>query len=289
MPLLSLAIPLVRSGAPLPFVLNPSDARAHRSEFAIEMGPIKNQMRPMSPTSPTSHAITGGVEPLRTKHFRQAVFDCQPVPIGTYFDNVLAELVTPQTASCVRQYESNAALRTALDEILSFHPQAASFSLKKHVETLSLPSLLRDEPEYAAGTLTALCYDVGAHSIEIGRIRFPQLERPGEAEFLFAGESELAFLHEGNPHAALIRNDHASILDFHYRAAGMEGHTSLPPVRNVNAGQDDMRLSDFTAHLARCRRHTDPGRSPSHGRHSREAPMRRSPLDRMQTGPCSIL
>lgn len=283
MPLLSFAIPMVRSGAPLPFASNPPESAVGRDDFIIDIGVIKNQIRPM-PLTP--HETKSPIERGHMEHFRKAMFECRPTPIGAYFDNVLAELVTPKASSCIPTYDTNAALRTALKEILSLHPDAGDFSLKQHIGTLSLPSLLRDGPEYTPGTLTALCHDVGAHSVAIGRIRFTSPETPGDRELHFAGESELAFLHEGNPHAATIQEDHASILEFHYRAAGMKGDAFLQGGHDVGAVKNIGQLSDFTAHLARCRQRTDLVRGT---RHRREAPTYWNPLDKMQTGPCVIL
>ncbi|MFJ2993926.1 hypothetical protein [Pandoraea sp. NPDC087047] len=220
--------------------------------MVIDIQEIKNQLH--SPLT-TSTDVKRPSEP-----FRNTAFECRPVPVSTYFDNVLAELITPQSDCAARQYASNAELRDALREMLTLHPQGREFSLKSHIESLSLPSLLHDEPDYLPGTLAALSLDIGAHAVKIGRIRFPEFEILGEAEFLFAGESELAFLHENNLHAPRIREDHASILAFHYRAAGMKGHTTLPPAGYVNAAQDETHLSDFTAQLARCRHRDNSGR-----------------------------
>ena len=260
-------------------ISNPQTTDTQQNEFIVDMQGIGN---PLHSTQFAASGVRQSVE-----HFQKAVFECRPVPVNTYFDNVLAELVTPTAACADRRYASNAQLRGALSEVLALHPQADELSLNARIKALGLPSLLRDEANYLPGSLTALCHDIGAHAVKIGRIDFPDVEVPGEAEFLFAGESELAFLHEHTPHAPRIREDHASILDFHYRAAGMTGHTSLPPAGYVNAAHDNTHLADFTAHLARCRQRTDLARS---DRASESRTRYFSPPDAMQTGPfCTLL
>lgn len=254
------------------------DARANRHEIAIDMENIENQPRARQPASSEAK--------LDVAHFRRATFKCHPVSVNDYFNHVLAELVTPQSECASRRYASNAELRKVLGDLLTFHPAAGTVSVNARIKEMGLPSLLRDEPDYLPGTLSALTYDVGSHSIDIGRFAFPALGATDEAAFLFAGESELAFLHEGNPHASRIREDHAQILGFHYRAAGMRGHTTLPPAGYAPATQDDTTLSDFTAQLARCRQRPDLGRSP---RSSDSRDIHHDPLDMMQNGPCSIL
>ncbi|CFB60307.1 hypothetical protein LMG16407_00346 [Pandoraea apista] len=274
MPLLALAIPFAQSSS----ASYESNPHTDRHEIAIDMEKIKNQ--------PLDSPSASLVAKLPEAHFRRTVFECHPIPVNKYFDNLLAELVTPQNECSARQYTSNAELRKALGDLMTFHPAAGSLSVEARIRAVGFPSLLRDEPEYLPGTLSALTFDIGAHSIEIGRFEFPQLNVPGEAEFLFAGESELAFLHEGNPNAPRIREEHAAILGFHYRAAGMRGHTTLPPAGYALAATDDTHLSDFTAQLARCRQRTDLGRLP------RSVDARNynwpNPLDTMQNGPCVI-
>ncbi len=274
MPFLSLAIPYAQLNA-ASHVSHDVAAPAVRHEIAIDMEKIENQ----------SYASPLVSKPQDT-HFRRAVFQCNPIPVNDYFDNALAELVTPQSQCGERRYATNADLRAALGEILAFHPGAGTLSIEARIKALSLPSLLRDHPDYLPGTLTALSYDVGAHSIDIGRFTFPEPDTVEEAAFLFAGESELAFLHEDNPHACRIREDHATILGFHYRAAGMRGHTTLPPAGYALAAKDDTTLSDFTAQLTRCRKRNDLVRAlrSTDGRNAQH-----NPLDLMQTGPCVIL
>ncbi|VVE44641.1 hypothetical protein [Pandoraea fibrosis] len=253
------------------------DARANRHEIAIDMERIENRPHARSPASTTSERLYA--------RLGRAAFTCRVIPVRDYFDNVLAELITPHNACGTGRYTSNAELRKALGELLTFHPEGTEVSVEARVKEMGLPSLLRDDPAYLPGTLTALSYDVGAHSVEIGRFAFPELDEGKEDALLFAGESELAFLHEGNPHAPLIREAHAAILGFHYRAAGMRGHTTLPPAGNTLAAKDDTTLADFTAQLARCRQRSDLGRSPR-----ASGPYRHhDPLDLMQSGPCVIL
>ena len=249
MPFPALIAPFVRSNP----VSYPQAAGPSRDEMIIDMQEIRNQLH-----SPLATSID---VKRPSEHSRNTALECRLVPVSTYFDNVLAELITPQSDCAARQYSSNAELREALREMLTLHPQGRGFSLESHIASLSLPSLLRDEPDYLPGTLAALSLDIGTHAVRIGRIRFPEFEILGEAEFLFAGESELAFLHENNLYAPRIRENHASILAFHYRAAGMKGHTALPPVGYVNAAQDETHLSDFTAQLARCRHRDNSGRA----------------------------
>ncbi|MDM8358661.1 hypothetical protein [Pandoraea communis] len=274
MPFLAIAIPYAQFN-PVSYEI---DARANRHEIVIDMENIANQPRASQPTSSEAK--------LDVAHFRRATFQCHPVPVNDYFDNVLAELVTPQSECGTRRYASNAELRKVLGELLTLHPAAGTISVDARIKAMGLPSLLRDDPEYLPGTLSALSYDVGAHSIDIGRFTFPALDTVDEAAFLFAGESELAFLHEGNPHASRIREDHAQILGFHYRAAGMRGQTTLPPAGYAPATQDETTLNDFTAQLARCRQRSDLGRSP---RSSDNRYTHHNPRDPMQNGPCSIL
>lgn len=215
----------------------------------------------------------------------RAAYTCRVIPVRDYFDSVLAELITPHSACGTGRFTSNAELRKALSELLTLHPEGSEVSVDTRVKEMGLPSLLLDDPAYLPGTLTALSYDVGAHSVEIGRFTFPELDEVQEAAFLFAGESELAYLHEGNPHAPRVRETYAAILGFHYRAAGMRGHTTLPPAGNTLAAKDDTTLADFTAQLARCRQRSDLGRLPR----SSDPHPRYDPLDLMQNGPCVIL
>ncbi|VVE88769.1 hypothetical protein PBR20603_02728 [Pandoraea bronchicola] len=274
MPSVSLAIPSAQSH-PVSYGVH---APADRHEIAIDMQQIRNQPHALPPES--------SVAKRQNAHFHRAVFQRNPIPINDYFVNVLAELVTPKSKCGARQFPNNAELRAALSEILTFHPAAGKLSIEAHIKSLGLPSLLRNEPKYVPGTLTALTYDVGAHSIDIGRFTFPELDSVQEAAFLFAGESELAFLHEGNPHASKVREDHATVLGFHYRAAGMRGHTTLPPAGYALSAQDETHLCDFTAQLARCRKRNDLGRSPRSAGARNATP---NPLDMMQNGPCVIL
>ncbi|VVE32309.1 hypothetical protein PAQ31011_03734 [Pandoraea aquatica] len=214
-------------------------------------------------------------------------FGCQPTPVDKYLANALAEFITPRGECAPRTFASNAALRAELAEMLALHPDGEGVSVAKRIEALGYPSLLRDDPTYLPGTLGAMRYDVGANAIRLGRFKLPETDPYSKAAaFRFAGECELAHLRQGDPVAPLVREDHASILDFHYRAAGMRGHTALPPTGYVNAGQDETHLSDFTAHLTRCRRLGRPARSIL-ASGSRVYPV--SPLDTMQTGPCVIL
>lgn len=92
--------------------------------------------------------------------------------------------------------------------------------------------------------------------------------------------------YEIDAHASLIRNDHSAILAFHYRAAGMRGHTTLPPDGYALAIQDDTTLCDFTSQVARCQQRTDLSRSP---RSVDDDHPRRDPLDLMQNSVCAIL
>jgi len=275
MPLLALAIPYAQS-SPVTYEI---DTHANRHEVSIDMEKIQNQPHDLPSAS--------SVARLPDAHFRRAVFECHPIPVNHYFDNLLAELVTPRDECSARPYTSNAELRKALGDLMTFHPAGGSLSVEARIRAVGLPSLLSDEPEYLPGTLSALTFDIGAHGIEIGRFKFPQLRTPGEAEFLLVGESELAFLHEGNPYAPRIREEHAAILGFHYRAAGMRGHTTLPPAGYALASTDATHLSDFTAQLARCRQRNDLSRLP------RAADDRNyykhNPMDAMQNGPCVIL
>lgn len=274
MPFLALAIPYAQSN-PVSYEI---DARTHRHEIAIDIEKIENQTHAWKPTS---QAAKRSNAPLQ-----RATFACRTIPANDYFDNVLAELVTPLRECGAPRYADNAELRKTLGDLLTFHPDGARLSVDARIRELGLPSLLRDDPAYLPGTLSALTYDVGAHSVDIGRFTFPELDIAQEAAFLFAGESELAFLHEGNPHASLIRKDHSAILAFHYRAAGMRGHTTLPPDGYALAIQDDTTLCDFTSQLARCQQQTDLSRSPRsvENRHTRH-----NPLDLMQNGMCVIL
>lgn len=277
MPLLTLAIPYARTSH---HVASPtSSVTAGADDIAIDMQQLKNQVPRNAPQA------REGAAPLDT--FRR-VFECRLIPVNEYFDHALAEFVTPPSECAPRAYGSNAALRASLTEVLRFHPHGRTLSLDNQILGAGLPSLLRDETEYMPGTLAALRYDVGANSIKIGRFQFHDAQPPCEAEFLIAGDAELAFLQEGNPHASRVREDHASILDFHYRAAGMKGHTALPPTGSVNVTQDQTQLSDFTAQLARCHRldeHIRTTRATNSGRYP--AP---DALDMMQNGLiCSIL
>lgn len=286
MPFLAFAIPYTHSLAHSPThspthpvgTSHDVGGGAAPNEVAIDMQQIRNQPHPAPPTA--------NKPSLSEAHFRRTAFKCQPVTVNDYFDNALAELVTPQTECGARRYSSNADLRAALGEILTFHPAAGAFSVEARIKALNLRSLLRDDPGYLPGTLTALCHDVGAHSIALGRFEFQHVDQPGEVEFLFAGESELAFLHEGNPYAPRIRADHAAILDFHYRAAGMRGHTKLPPAGYAHAAKDETHLADFTAQLGRCRQRADLARPPRAT--AAQRPIY-NPLDQMQNGPCTIL
>ncbi|AKC71641.1 hypothetical protein MB84_22585 [Pandoraea oxalativorans] len=215
-------------------------------------------------------------------------YGCQPTPVGDYFAHALAEFVTPRGECAPRTFASNAVLRTELADMLALHPDGEGVSVAAQIEALGLPSLLLDDLKYLPGTLDAMRYDVGANAIRLGRFKFPETDTYGKAAaFRFAGECELAHLREGDPVAPLVREDHASILDFHYRAAGMRGHTALPPTGYVNAVQDETQLSDFTAHLTRCRRLARSGRSILMVNKWGVYPV--SPLDTMQTGPCVIL
>jgi len=216
------------------------------------------------------------------------VFGCQPTPLDKYLANALAEFITPRGECAPRKFASNAALRAELAEMLVLHPDGEGVSVAKRIEALGFPSLLRDDdPKYLPGTLGAMRYDVGANAIRLGRFKLPETAPYSKAAaYRFAGECELAHLRQGDPVAPLVREDHATILDFHYRAAGMRGHTALPPTGYVNAGQDETHLSDFTAQLARCRRLERPARSILASRFHMY-PV--SPLDTMQTGPCVIL
>ncbi|VVD82682.1 hypothetical protein [Pandoraea anhela] len=280
MPFLALAIPHARANAPSPSAdaTNTTNAGARRHEVVIDMQEIRNQLPQRDAGAQTA------TSPFET--FRR-VFECRLIPVNAYFDHALAEFVTPRSECAPRAYASNAELRTALTEILRFHPHGRALDVQAQLVAAGLPSLLRDEPDYLPGTLSALRYDIGANSVRIGRFEFPGSEPPGQAEYLFAGESELAFLHEGNRHAPRVRRDHASILDFHYRAVGMRAHTALPPVGYANAAQDETQLSDFTAQLARCRHRDDPGRT---SRNSASRPHAFSPLDTRQNDLiCSIL
>ena len=277
MPFLALAIPYTHSITHPVGVLHDVDRGAIPNEVVLDMPQIRNQ--PHSAPPPENKPS------LSEAHFRRAAFKCRLVTANDYFDNALAELVTPPTECGARRYSSNADLRAALGEIMTFHPTAGAFCVEARIKALNLRSLLRDDPGYLPGTLTALCHDVGAHSIALGRFEFQQVDRPGEVEFLFAGESELAFLHEGNPHAPRIREDHAAILDFHYRAAGVRGHTTLPPTGFAHAAKDETHLEDFTAQLSRCRQRIDLGRPP---RATGNRPIH-NPLDLMQNGACTIL
>ncbi|WP_242559358.1 MULTISPECIES: hypothetical protein [Pandoraea] len=277
MPFLALAIPQTRANA----LTVPIEADGQRHEVVIDMQEIRNQLPERPQFDP--------VAPMPVSPFSsfRPTFECRPIPVGEYFERALAELVTPRSTCVLSAYASNAELRTALAEILQFHPHGKALAVPSHILAAGLPSLLRDEPEYLPGTLSALSYDVGANSVRIGRMEFLGVDHPGEAEYLFAGESELAFLHEGNRYASRIRQDHAPILAFHYRAAGMPGHTALPPMGYVDATRDQTQLSDFTAQLARCRHRDTSGRAT---RHSASRQQALSPLDAGQNGlTCSIL
>ncbi|UVA78244.1 hypothetical protein [Pandoraea commovens] len=216
------------------------------------------------------------------------VFGCQPTPVDKYLADALAGFITPRGECAPRTFASNAALRAELAEMLALHPDGEGVSVAKRIEALGFPSLLRDDdPKYLPGTLGAMRYDVGANAIRLGRFKLPQTDPYSKAAaFRFAGECELAHLRKGDPVAPLVREDHASILDFHYRAAGMRGHTALPPTGYINAAQDETHLSDFTAHLTRCRRLERPSRSILASR-LRVYPV--SPLDTMQTGPACVI
>ncbi|MFK0377479.1 hypothetical protein [Pandoraea sp. NPDC090278] len=247
---------------------------------AIEMQEVDNTASLTDKELPTRQGVASD------KSTRRA-FGCQPTPVDTYVANALAEFVTPRGECAPRTFASNAALRTELADMLALHPDGEGVSVAAQLEALGLPSLLVDDRKYLPGTLDAMRYDVGANAIRLGRFKFSEIDAYGKAAaFRFAGECELAHLHKGDPVAALVREDHASILDFHYRAAGMRGHTALPPTGYVKAGQDETQLSDFTAHLTRCRRLGPPLRS-IRASGLRVYPV--SPLDTMQTGPCVIL
>lgn len=274
MPFLALAIPYAQSN-PASYAI---DAHANRHEIAIDIEKIVNQTHAWKPASQAAKRSNA--------HLPGAAVTYRTIPANDYFDNVLAELVTPLGECGAPQYPTNAELRKTLGDLLTLHPDGASVSVDARIKALGLPSLLRDDPAYLPGTLSALTYDVGAHSIDIGRFTFPELDIAQEAAFLFAGERELAFLHEGNPHASLIRKDHSAILAFHYRAAGMRGHTTLPPDEYALAIQDDTTLCDFTSQVARCHQRTDLGRSP---RSVEDRHTRHDPLDLMQNSVCAIL
>ncbi|QBC32601.1 hypothetical protein [Pandoraea sp. XY-2] len=274
MPFLALAIPYAQSN-PISYAF---DARANRHEIAIDIEKIENQSHAWQPTSQAAKRSNA--------HFHGAAFTCRTMPVNDYFDDVLAELITPLGACGTPRHPNNAELRKTLGDLLTLHPDGAEVSVDARISELGLPSLLRDDPAYLPGTLNALTFDVGGHSIDIGRFTFPEPDIEQEAAFLFAGESELAFLHEGNPYAARIREDHSAILAFHYRAAGMRGYTTLPPGGYALAIQDDTTLCDFTSQLARCQKQTDPSRSP---RSVEDRNTRYDPLDLMQNGGCVIL
>lgn len=240
---------------------------------------------PSTPPSTTAATTAPSTAPTPLDRFRKTVYRCQAVPVSDYFERALATLVTPVGACAAEDRASNAELRAMLRDILALHPNAAELDVDGYLRTLGLASLLRDEPEFRPGGFRALCHDMGLRSVAFGRFAFPDLDAPGDAELLFAGQSELAFLHEGNPCAARIRRDHAPVLAFHYRAAGMEGHTALPPIGLSLTDVDDTTLSDFTAQLVRCGARGEPQRARRAVRPGRLD----AAIDPMQTGPCTLL
>lgn len=272
---------------------------------AIEIQAVRNVVsatsnvdRPLIPSTAIETQAVGDIAPVIdsespadrgdafVKSTRRA-FGCQPTPVDKYLANALAEFITPRGECASRTFASNAALRAELTEMLALHPDGEGVSVAKRIDALGFPSLLLDDPKYLPGTLGAMRYDVGANAIRLGRFTLPKTAPYSKAAaFRFAGECELAHLRKGDPVAPLVREDHASILDFHYRAAGMRGHTALPPAGYANAAHDETQLSDFTAQLARCRRLKSPLRSIRSSR-LRMYPV--SPLDTMQTGPACVI
>ncbi|VVE46374.1 hypothetical protein PIN31009_04397 [Pandoraea iniqua] len=185
-----------------------------------------------------------------TDRFRLGVIECTPVPVDRYVRNALTELLTPRDGCPNACVPGNAQLREMLTTILTLHPQGDATSLERVIGQIGLPSLLRDDPEYAPGTLNALRYDVGAHAVASGVFSVSEGE-PGEAELLDFGASELMFLDTPNEYRHDVASAHAAIIDFHYGAAGMAGHGAREN-RETRITPAMMQIADFTRHLATC-------------------------------------
>ncbi len=181
--------------------------------------------------------------------------DCGSVDGNDYTWNVLSALVTPRGGCPAKRYARNAELRESVSTALKLHSRSGDQLLEARLKSLGLPSLLRDESRYLPGTLAALRYDIGAHTLSA--------ERPGpfdvhdmlESALQEAGESELSRMGGSTPGADQVGRVHARILDFHYRAAGIVDGAdgAATPEAAPAAGMVRIkRVAKFVDHLERC-------------------------------------
>lgn len=221
---------------------------AESPRVAVDLRAMTNALpaRPALPALPARPSLSLGA----TDRFRLGVIECTPVPVDRYVRNALTELLTPRDGCPNACVPGNAQLREMLAAILTLHPQGDATSLERVIGQIGLPSLLRDEPDYAPGTLNALRYDVGAHAVASGVFSVSEGE-PSEAELLDFGASELMFLDTPNEYRHDVASAHAAIIDFHYGAAGMAGHGAREN-RETRITPAMMQIADFTRHLATC-------------------------------------
>lgn len=210
---------------------------------------------------PEGHAVRLSVPTRRTGATSDAQ-DCRTEQADEYVRNVLIALLTPKAGCPAQRYASNAELRESVRTALALHPAGADELLEVRLRALGLPSLLRDEPQFMPGTLEALRYDVGVRRVEIIQSQPIDLASAGIRHLQSAGERDLSILNTRNARftdASSVAREHAKILDFHYRAAGMEAIAGTRPA--AHSGNDDgstnrplssRRPAEFAAHLERC-------------------------------------